>query len=479
MRGRNCRGEITVFLALTLSLVMSFLLSLVQSAAVQTGKNESRLVSSVAMDCVFSEYNKPLWELYDLLMIDHGYGSGREADSMADRFSYYVSLQTEGESSRMPVGPFWSFDLRDVSLEGMTLATDNGGEAVKEQAVKYLESKYGLNWISTFADLPDLASFLDGAEREWTMERHANASELTRLEQAKEESGIPVDEEAEAADPLDDVRMLQDRSVWDLLLGSDIPFSGKTISLDNAPSHRTLHSGFGYQLSGGGPGVSGTVSFREYLLDHCTNAVKDEDSGDHVLDYETEYVLAGKSVDKDNLEAVFNRLLMIREAVNFAYLASDGAKQEEAAALAVVLAGYFGIPPLVTAVKWAILLAWAFGESVLDLRMLMNGKKIALVKSAASWKLPLSGLATLAYDGPMEDEPGGISYEGFLRILLYLQDPGTQMLRFYDVAESNVRLAGDDHGFQIDRCVSAVYFQTSWELSGGVAYEYPCCYAYQ
>ena len=479
MRGRNCRGEITVFLALTLSLVMSFLLSLAQSAAIQTGKNESRLVSAVAMDCVFSEYNKALWEMYDLLMIDHGYGSGREADSITDRFFYYVSLQTEGDSSKMPIGPFWSFSLQDASLEGLTLATDHGGEAVKDQAVKYLESKYGLNWISSLTDLPDLAFFLDGAEREWTMERHANASELSRLEQEKEETGIPVDEEAEAADPLDDIRRLQDRSIWELLLGEDIPFSEKTISLDNAPSHRSLRSGFGYQLSGDGHAVSGTVSFREYLLDHCTNAVKDEDPSDHVLDYETEYVLAGKSADRDNLEAVFTRLLMIREAVNFACLATDGAKQEEAAALAVVLAGYFGIPPLVSAVKWAILLAWAFGESVLDIRMLMDGKKVALVKSAANWKLPLSGLATLSYDGPAEDEPGGVSYEGFLRILLYLQDPETQMNRFFDIAESNVRLAGDDPGFQIDRCVSAVYFQTTWEFSGGITYDYPCCYAYQ
>ena len=40
------------------------------------------------------------------------------------------------------------------------------------------------------------------------------------------------------------------------------------------------------------------------------------------------------------------------------------------------------IPGLVEAVKQMLLLAWAFAESVLDLRLLLNGKRVAFRKDA-------------------------------------------------------------------------------------------------
>lgn len=93
-----------------------------------------------------------------------------------------------------------------------------------------------------------------------------------------------------------------------------------------------------------------------------------------------EYLLEGKTSDQENLEAVLNKLLLIRMGLNFVYLQTDTAKQAEAGAMALALATAVALPMLEPVVKQVLLAAWAFGESVMDLRSLMSGKRVALVK---------------------------------------------------------------------------------------------------
>ena len=46
-----------------------------------------------------------------------------------------------------------------------------------------------------------------------------------------------------------------------------------------------------------------------------------------------------------------------------------------------------------------ILLAWAYGEAIMDIRTLISGGKVPLVKNAEDWKLSLSGLMQLGSAG--------------------------------------------------------------------------------
>ena len=82
------------------------------------------------------------------------------------------------------------------------------------------------------------------------------------------------------------------------------------------------------------------------------------------LAYEVEYLLEGKTSDQENLEAVLNKMLLIRMGLNFVYLQTDTAKQAEAGAMALALATAVALPMLEPVVKQVLLAAWAFGESV-------------------------------------------------------------------------------------------------------------------
>lgn len=54
----------------------------------------------------------------------------------------------------------------------------------------------------------------------------------------------------------------------------------------------------------------------------------DEIPDNRTLDYEVEYILSGKSSDKDNLESVLLKIFLIRIVLNYVYLMTDTGKQE-------------------------------------------------------------------------------------------------------------------------------------------------------
>lgn len=75
----------------------------------------------------------------------------------------------------------------------------------------------------------------------------------------------------------------------------------------------------------------------------------------------------------DNLKSVAAKLLFIREGVNFACLMADTGKRAQAEALATAIAAGFLVPPAAVVIETALILCWAFAESVLDVRELFAG----------------------------------------------------------------------------------------------------------
>ena len=89
-----------------------------------------------------------------------------------------------------------------------------------------------------------------------------------------------------------------------------------------------------------------------------------------------EYLLGGKASDKDNLEYVIGRIRILRFAVNYGYLLTDKDMQMEVDTLATTLSAVFLSPEIGPVIKHALLLAWAYGESLTDVKTLLAGKKV-------------------------------------------------------------------------------------------------------
>ena len=199
------------------------------------------------------------------------------------------------------------------------------------------------------------------------------------------------------------------------------------------------------------------------------------------LDYQVEYLIGGKDTDIGNLESVCKRILAIREGMNYAYLLTDSAKQAECEALAIALVGATMIPGLVEAVKQAFLLAWAFAESVADIRTLLNGKKCAFWKGDGTWRTSLSGALDLQNSASGFDEgedAGGLSYKDYLGMLLMTAGREKKTMRSLDIIEGVIRRLPGCGGFYMDQCtdsfwIRAVIFNgNEWAAERRFCYEW-------
>ena len=146
------------------------------------------------------------------------------------------------------------------------------------------------------------------------------------------------------------------------------------------------------------------------------------------------------------------RMIALRFVMNAACVYQDPAKEKEAALLAASILGVTGFPPAVAVAKNLLLLALAYGESVIDVRNLADGKKIPAVKTSSDWQLSFAGLATL--NCKRKPVKQGMSYEDYLLLLLISQkDKRQKYFRMMDLMEQNIRRKVSD--FKLDQCISS------------------------
>lgn len=188
-------------------------------------------------------------------------------------------------------------------------------------------------------------------------------------------------------------------------------------------------------------------------------------TGEEVDNYEAEYIIGGQKTDRGNLKAVVTQLLALREGSNLLFLLSDSQKRKEAQALASAIVGVTGIAPLVMALSFFILSVWALGESIGDVRQLLDGGKVPLFKTRETWNLSLSGLLDMGRTGSVESSGSsdwGFSYEGYLKLLIFFQEPARKRYRMMDLIQMNVRKA--ERGFLMRQSVYSMEITT--EIGG-------------
>lgn len=181
------------------------------------------------------------------------------------------------------------------------------------------------------------------------------------------------------------------------------------------------------------------------------------------FDYEVEYILEGKSSDKDNLSGVVNKLIAIREGFNFVYLMKDNAKREEAYAMAAAAAGFTSMPVIIRVIQFLILGAWAYAESVVDVKDLLEGYRVNVMKKEDEWNLSLSGIKNLSSTDKNKDNRNGLDYEDYLRFLLFKQNKSEQIYRLLDVIELNVKKKYNDN-FRFSDSMVGVEIRTEYEV---------------
>lgn len=185
-----------------------------------------------------------------------------------------------------------------------------------------------------------------------------------------------------------------------------------------------------------------------------------------VLDYEIEYLLFGNASDRENLSDAVHRLLAVRSGLNLIHILSDIGKREQARALAAVITGAGSITPLILVTTFFVMSVWALGEALMDVKGLLAGKKVVLLKTSEDWTLDVENLLVLGRDGTLEAGGGerGLSYLSWLKILLFVEPAVRQEYRIMDVIQLN--LGQGKSGFRMRNGVYQVH------MSGNVCGKY-------
>ncbi len=252
----------------------------------------------------------------------------------------------------------------------------------------------------------------------------------------------------------------------------------------------TYTSGAGSDFNGVAGEVIDAALFNAYLLQkfpsytdvHGTDSAEYE--GWSELNYVIEYILAGNDNDVSNLNEVILKLSAVREATNFTHIILDSGKRREALALATTLVGASGSAAAIKAAQYVIMGVWSYGESVVDVRRLLKGEELSLVKTSGEWKLSLDNLVKMNFDTDSNDgggssgSTGKFSYEDYIGILLLMMDQTTKNYRTMQAMELRIIALGQED-FRMKQHVYEAVCNVSMTLDyGGQTIERSQRYSY-
>ena len=124
------RGEMTAFISLVFVLLVGLIGAVIESASVQTAKNYRRADMDRALQSVFAEYHRELLAEYDIFGIAAGYETGTFSfENIVNRLEFYEAAGMTQEAERLQ------------------LLTDDHGQPFKEQAVRYMKSRMGVDLV--------------------------------------------------------------------------------------------------------------------------------------------------------------------------------------------------------------------------------------------------------------------------------------------------------------------------------------------
>lgn len=441
------RGSITIFSLLSLLLITATLFALLEGTRLQELRRFAGLQTLTALESGFANYNTCLWQTYHLL--------GTEQAEMKE-------ILQEGANGRNASGTnFLRLKPEKIEVVGDTRFTDQNGrvfigcvaaymnenfvyEATKEVYSQYEAIKHLMD--ENQMDISDIGEALKELETAEVTSSHGTAASRNREKQLDVKALLEV------------AKRWQEMGILELVIEDTNALSKEKCDFSNGLLQRELETG--ENRSEVSIDWKARILMQQYLLTYMSG-FQSEQKG-RALVYELEYLLGQKSSDIENLKVVAVKLLAIREAVNFLFLISNPDKTAQAEAMAALLAGATLNPVLLSAVKMGLLTAWALAESILDVRAILAGKRIALLKSEETWTSELENISDMTNGFAMAKESlWGLTYENYLGVLLLLEKEETLAMRAMNVQEAAIRKTDSNTSFRMD----ALLTQTSVKIT--------------
>ncbi len=472
------KGYLTVFLAMSLSILTGFILLLTGSAVRNAEKVRLECAADTAMNAVLSEFHIGLFERYGLLYVDASYlGRQPSIDNMEERLRFYLEANTsqvlEGANT-----PWGSLEIEKVQIISYGAAADEAGESMRNQAVCYVQDT-GVSGPErqVFSWLDELLA-LERADplREWeSIMGQLSAMELPQILNEDE-----VWEDVPLSNPADWVYALAGSDALYLGEVNASSAAGVRLNLNEYISHRA-DAGNAQGISGGrDPGISGRLFdipgeeslFLSYLFDKMGSRENPREGT--LLKCQLEYVAQGQSSDLENMRAVAGKLFRWRFADNSSLALADGDLRMQAVTAAGELLAVQLKKEFMDPVTQSILYACAFLETISDIRTIYSGGRIPVRKSGIGMGIEDVLRGSLRQSGSSD----GFTYGQYLAGMILLENKRDVNLRAMDIMEMDLRFEEGNRNFSMDWCVEWMETEISARGSGKGRYELRRAYGY-
>ena len=229
------------------------------------------------------------------------------------------------------------------------------------------------------------------------------------------------------------------KGVLSLVIGDTKNLSSASIVTSNLPSKTSMSN------SENSSELLDNAIIAIYSEIKFGNYIKSKKS--HALQYEMEYLVAGKDSDQKNLKSVIERLVLIRNATNLACLMGDEEKMALIETVAASVAAVTGLPFMEPLAKVLLTEAWALAESISDVKALLKGEKLSLIKTKANWKTDLKSLSSSSSKG----ESNGFEYKRYVQMLMMLTSRDKIVYRAMDLIQLNICKSYNQE-FRMNKC---------------------------
>lgn len=474
MREKN--GYLTVYMALCLTVILSLCLTLIDGARRNGAAMEAACVADIGLQSVLAEYHRQLLEQYNLFAIDSSYGTAEHSSyNTAAHLLKYLDKNLSLDD--VFLSDFFYRDILalrvdGVEVTGVSIFTDDNGAVFRRRAARAVQDDVGLSmleelkgWLTTIE-----INGLDTADTQG--QKEAADRQLSEFEYPEmEEKAIEI---------INPTKVLEEKRKLGIL--------SQVVENEDLLSHNTLDlSGLVYSRMERNEISRGNIApvqtewteelaerffFQEYLLQYM-GRYGQEIAGD-ALEYQIEYLIVGKDNDTENLRSIANRICALREAANAMYLWSDQEMKTTAEAAADLICSAIALPEIAPVMEVVIILGWAYAESVYDVKVLLSGGRVPMMKDSDSWHYGLEGVLSGALeDGTSEDSTSisqGLSYADYLRIFMSLTGLDKLTGRAMNMVEADIRMTAGNEAFCLDGCFDRVEFDI--RMSSGFGYKY-------
>lgn len=436
---QRAKGSITIFSLLSLLLITAALFALLEGTRLQEIRRLADLQTVNALESAFAGYNTCLWEKYHILGTQH------------DKLEQQVKSVANGRIGK-------GANLLQMKLSGMKITelerlTDAKGRVFIRSAATYMKD----NWVYEAAkEIYSQYEAIKHLMEDSSLDENDIGDALQEVEDAKNSSEKTASRARSSVIDVEEIlkeaKGWQEQGILNLMIKDTGGLSDSKQDFSDGLCKRKLQKGTNAveEIT-----WQERLLFQQYLMTYMSNFHSTKEN--HALFYEAEYLLGGKESDIENLKVVVWELLAIREVINFTFLVSNPQKQAQVEAASMLVAGATLNPMAVNVIKVGIMAAWALGESILDVRALMAGKRIPLLKSEDTWTTELEKLNEIASGEAMAKEAKwGLGYEEYLTVLLLMAKEEDVAMRAMNAQEATIRTIYKDKSFRMDTLLAKV-----------------------